>query len=219
MNNAPFAPKPTVANYTLAPSGTFVARCCQVIYLGQHEETYQGQPKGLVSKLRIAFELPTELHEFQPGKPEPFMIGREYSYSLGERATLRQHAESWRGGVYTTEELGLFDPMKMLGRPALITITHKAKPDGRKVAKLDNVTGMPKGMTCPNAILEPISYSVLWKREHPTFAKLPQWIQEKCSQCDEWRTAPTPAQQAADDAGAETPLVDPNTSATNTHPF
>jgi hypothetical protein len=218
MNNAPFAPKPTAANFTLAPSGTFVARCCQVIYLGQHDETYMGQPKGLVGKLRLAFELPTELHEFQPGKPEPFMLGREYSWSLGENATLRKHAESWRGGKYTAEEINNFDPMKMLKAPALITVVHNQKPDGRKVAKLENITGLPKGMVCPNAILTPIPYSVLWGRNHENFAKLPQWIQEKCSQCAEWRPQ-TPAEEAADEAGAETPVSDPNVQQSGSHPF
>jgi hypothetical protein len=202
-----FMPKPQVGNFTVTPAGTFVARCCQVIYLGQHEETYMGKPKGLVPKLRVAFELPTELHDFGQGKQEPFLIGREYSLYLNDNATLRKHAESWRGEKYTPAALEKFDPRRFIGQPALINIVHNNKPDGKKVAKIENVSQLVKGMICPPAVLEPIVYSVLEGQQAPNFAKLPDWIKEKCMKCFEWRPQ-TPEEHAAEEESAGTPVAE-----------
>lgn len=194
-------------NFTLTPSGAHVARCCQIIYLGSHKEEYMGQDKGWVQKCRIGWELPLKKHKFDETRgEEPFMIGREYTYSMHEKATLRLMLESLRGKKYSPEAITKFDLMRLIGFTALITVVHETKKDGRQIAKLTNIIPVPAGMEVPPAILPTLTYSVLMGRDHPDFKKLPQFLQEKCAQCKEWQP-PTPEEQAAEEAGAETPLA------------
>lgn len=213
-----FAPPKASANFTPTPAGTHVARCCQVIDLGTHPEEFQGESKGDKQKIRLGFELPLKKHVFHTEKgEEPFMIGVEYTYSLHEKAKLRKHLEAWRGKPYTPESLLKFDPTKLIGQPCLITVIHEKKADGNTVAKVTAITQLVEGMQVPPAILPTLIYSVDEGRNE-TFKKLPQWIQEKCSQCIEWRPK-SPTEEAAEDRGAETPTGSGTGEAESQDPF
>lgn len=194
---------------TPAPAGNHVARCVRVIELGLQKETGQYGTK-IQHKLMLGFELPTELHTFkEENGPEPFMLSSEYTVSLGEKANLRKDLESWRGQPFTPAELESFDVGKLLGVPCLLNVVHNKAKNGNTYANVKGITPLPKGFTCPAAISELLKYEIEGGKNE-VFGKLPEWIRNKISGCEDWKAQPaaneaTTAEEYADTAASADP--------------
>lgn len=124
------------------PAGNHVARCYQVVDLGTQKGEYQGVPNS-ARKVSIRWELCNEFMTEGEMEGKPFSVGKIYTASIGEKATLRAHLESWRGKAFTPQELMGFDIKKLLGAPCMVNVgmTDKGK------AKVLSVAALPKGMT------------------------------------------------------------------------
>ena len=93
----------------LIPSGNYIARCYKMVEIGTVKTEWQGQEKEL-KKARFYWELPNEMRVFNPEKGEqPLSIDKEYTMSMGDKATLRKDLESWRGKAFTDVEATSFD--------------------------------------------------------------------------------------------------------------
>jgi len=172
---------------TLAPTGTHVARCVQVIDLGTQDDTYMGEPK-ITHKVRITWELPYELHVFDEKKGEqPFFLSKKYTLNLGEKANLTKDLISWRGRMFTAEELKGFDLKNVLGAPCQLSVIHKKGANSDKVREeISAVTTLAKGMTCPEAISELLYFEVGMGR-NSVYNSLPSFLREEIAKCHEWR--------------------------------
>lgn len=182
---------------TPAPVGNHVARCVRVIDLGtQKEDGLYGvkvQPK-----LMLTWELPEELHTFkEENGPEPFVVTKEYTMSLGEKASLRAALESWRGKAFTALELEAFDISKLLGAPCLLNVIHKAGKDGQLRARVGGITPMPKGMKCPEPKIALIKYEIE-EGKGDAFKKLPEWVQNKIAACENWKAKPAASESTTE---------------------
>lgn len=180
----------------LIEAGNYIARCYQMIEVGTVIEDYQGKPKTL-TKVRIGWELPTELKVFKEGNGEqPRVISNEYTLSMADKATLRKHLESWRGKTFTEEEAKAFDITKLLGVPCMLNIIHKpSKSDATKIyEQISNVSPTPKGMECPKAInpVFVLSYDAF---DEEKFTSLPDFIKDKIKSSDEYKAMIEPAEQ------------------------
>lgn len=185
----------------LTPAGTHIARCIQIIDLGTQHDSYEGKPR-IQKKLRIVFELPNERAVFSDDKGEQcFMIGKEYTASLGEKATLRHHLEGWRGKSFTDEELMAFDLKRIIGKPAMVTVVHQKSKDGSKMMdKIASVSAIPKTkppMICPKQENPSLVYDIE-DGQHGNFEILPEWIQKKILASDEISN-PQPADEGEPD--------------------
>lgn len=195
-------------NFTLAPAGTWPARCQMVIDLGMQPTEYMGQKKAPVQRIRIGFELPFNLHVFDEKRgQEPFTLSRAFTNSLGDKSALKPILNAWRGrplddidikgGERNGQKVEPFTFVKLLGAPALITVVHEPKKsDGSMVAKISSISKLPleiagQKIVLPPAILKPILYSIDQGPNHPDFKLLPEWIQEDCARCIEWTNQPT----------------------------
>ena len=137
-------------DFTPAPVGTHVARCYRIIDIGTQHGEYQGKPNAR-NQVLVFWELPNESYEYEhDGKREskPFTVSKFYTNSLNEKATLRADLESWRGRAFTEEELQGFDLENIIGKPCMVTVIAS----GEKKVKVSNVTGLPKGFTCPEQV-------------------------------------------------------------------
>src|SRR6476469_9306478 len=98
-------------NYEPIEAGNHLARCVQVIDLGtQEEKAFESDEIQLNPKVRITWELPNELIEWEDKesgekKTRPQLISQEFKASLHEKAKLRKTLASWRGRDFTDEEL------------------------------------------------------------------------------------------------------------------
>lgn len=159
--------------------GSYPARIYQMIHLG----TIEGFQGMMQNKVRIGFELPTEMMVFDPAKGEqPRVISKDYTLSFNEKATLTGVIKACDPKALKLDDDGMmeeFDVEQLIGKSLLITIANKPKKDGSgNYAFIDNCTSLPKGMICANAInpVQVLSYDN-WNEE--VFEKLPDFIREK----------------------------------------
>ena len=170
-------------------AGTYAARCYSMIHIGTVSEPYMGQMKDQ-NKIRITWELPTELKEFKEGEGDkPYMVSKDYMLSMYEKSNLRKHIDSWRGKPLTDEEAEAFDVTKLLGAECLLSIIHKPSKDGKKVyAEITSVSRLPKGMTCPPQINPSFEFNYD-PFDQEKFLSLPEWLRKKMEVTPEYKKA------------------------------
>ena len=123
------------SDFTIAPQGSHIARCIQVIDLGtQFSEHYRKS----AHKILFGFELMNEAK--QDG--EPFLIFMRRTASLHVRSTLRGDLEAWRGKQFTAEELESFDLSSVLGASAYVNV---GPSDDGKYMNIRSIMSLPKG--------------------------------------------------------------------------
>lgn len=146
-------PKNEGGHFELCPAGTFAARCYRFLDLGSHEQTFQGESKGLKRLVMIGFELPTELMTEGDYSGKPFTIHKRYTWSTHEKATLRKDLESWRGKKFSDSEFGPggFDVRNLLGKTCTLTITHSENGE-RQYANITAIGSPMKGMLIPEQV-------------------------------------------------------------------
>ena len=173
------------------PAGTHLAICVQVVHIGTYETEYKGK-KRKDNKARFLFELPNETKVFDEAKGEhPFVISKEFTISVGKKSTLRPILEAWLGRTLTAqEEKNGFDITTLIGLPAIVSVIHEEN-EGTTYSRLQTVTGLAKGMTAPAASNPLIVFDYYDEngelRFNPNFYKLPEYLQEKIKQTDEWK--------------------------------
>ena len=167
----------------IAPEGAFPARCYQIVDLGTTMQT--GQYPGKKRKVQLIFELPTELCEFEKGEGlKPFYARAIYNLSMNSKSVLRRDIESWAGKKMPDEVAGTFDIFSLLGKACLLNITHVEKGDA-KYANIIGISPLPKGLVCPPAFNEQLTYNTQ-DHDEVTFLKLPDFIQDKIKISDEY---------------------------------
>ena len=177
----------------LPPAGTHVARCYSVIDLGTQDGAF-----GSRHKVRVTWELPEEKAVFkEEDGPQPFVLSKEYTLSLFEKANLRHDLEAWRGKEFTAEELKGFDIFSLLGVPCMLTVVHKTTPAGKTFANVQGVGKMPKGVPCPPQINESVQFEITDGRSI-AFERMPRWLQEKIEASEEWDEFPEPPEDLDD---------------------
>ena len=176
------------------PPGTYVARCFQLIDLG--EQLQDGKYGASVQrKARIQWEVFGEDEEGQPltveidGNHIPMTIGKTYTFSISEKAGLRKDLVSWRGREFTPEELQGFDITNILGAYCMLSIIHTEK-DGKTYTNISAITPLPSAFK--SAKPEPFHENVIFTFDEPdmaVFKELPDWMKEtmqKSPQYAEW---------------------------------
>jgi hypothetical protein len=73
---------------------------------------------------------------------KPLIQTRNYTLSLGEKASLRKDLESWRGKSFTDDELRGFDLTNLLDKWCMITVQHR-ESNGKTYADAVAVTPVP----------------------------------------------------------------------------
>lgn len=180
----------------LVPSGTHLARCFSMVQIGTIlEETKFGKKKQ--SKVRITWELPLEKRVFDPEKGEqPMVISKEYTLSMYEKANLRKELEGWRGLAFKEEEAKSFDITKLLGVPCMLSIIHDTQESsGKKFAKINSVSGLPKGTTCPDQINPNFEFNFQDKFDLSVLESMPDFIKNKIKISDEYKAITNPQEQ------------------------
>jgi hypothetical protein len=174
----------------LIEAGNYVARCYKMVDIGTCEEEFLGVKKQM-HKVRIGWELPTELKIFNPEKGEqPCVIDKEYTLSLSDKANLRKDLQSWRGKAFSDEEAEAFDITKLLGVPCMLNIIHKpgAKDPTKIYQEIGSVSPMPKGLDCPAQINDTFVFE-FENFDQSKFDSLPDFIKEKIVKTPEYMEA------------------------------
>lgn len=174
------------SNYEPVEAGTYAARCYSMVYLGTLDEKFQGQEKTQ-KKVRLTFELPTELKVFKEEKGEqPCVLSKDFTLSMHEKSGLRKFLQNWRGKAFTEDEAKKFDITVLLGKPCMLSVIHKTSAaNGKTYAEIAGVSTLMKGMSIPEQINPTFEFSVLdWDTEK--FEMLPQFLKDKVMKSHEY---------------------------------
>jgi hypothetical protein len=134
--------KSSGTSFKPAPAGTHAAVCVDVIDHGMVETEYNGK-KRKQHKIRIVWQIEEKMEDGRP-----FIVGRRYTVSLNERASLRKDLETWRGRPFTEDELNGFDLDNVLHVPAMLSVIQEAR-NGEVYANVSAVMKMPRNMLGP----------------------------------------------------------------------
>jgi len=160
------------SEFQIAPAGTHLAICYQMVDLGYQTDNY-----GTKMKVYLGFELCNE--KMDDGRP--FMIGQMYTNSLNEKANLRVALESWRSAKFTEEQCGGFDLRNVLGKPCILNIVHNDN-GGKTYANINDygkgIAAIMKGMEIPAQVNPSVVYD-MDQHDQAVFDALPEWMQTK----------------------------------------
>lgn len=176
----------TDTNTVLAPAGNHIARCYSMVHIGTLDDEYMGQPRK-TNKVRLTWELPNEKHIFrEENGPEPFVVSKEYTLSMGEKSNLRKDLESWRGKAFSEDEAKAFDVTVLTGVPCMINVIHKDSSTGKTHARVTGVTPLPKGIDCPEQINP--SFEFNFDEGFENLESLPDWLKDKIKSSYEFKS-------------------------------
>ena len=115
--------------YPTPDEGLHHAVLVDAVNLGQLET-----PWGPKEKVSLIFELQTTDED---GKP--FIVGKRFTRSLNEKASLRKFLEKWRGAKYSPAELSEgVDLENLIGMSAILFIVHN-ESDEKTFANIESV--------------------------------------------------------------------------------
>lgn len=172
--------------FKIAPVGSHLARLYRIIDLGTQTSEYMGQTK-MLRKVKFFWELHGDDLKTDDGKP--LIQTRNYTLSLGDKASLRKDLESWRGKSFTEDELRGFDISNLLDKWCMVTVQHRTANNGNTYADAVAVTpvpaivakaGLPKGEN-PCLIFD------LQKFDQAVFDGLSQGLKDQIMQSAEMR--------------------------------
>lgn len=196
----------------LPEAGATVGVLFSLVDLGTQEVSWDGETKW-TPKLRLAFELPEQVIEgevTENGKTtkvtKPMIVSIELTRSLGERATLRKHLETWRGQAFTSKELASFSLKNLLGKSCLLTLVHKTSQAGRTYCAIQGMAKLPKGMKAPAAAQNSTVFYEIEEKENGQFGELPEWLQEKIRSSKEFSSKTTAPAVAKETDGDGNPM-------------
>jgi len=166
--------------------GTYPARIYSIIHLG-HVEGYQG---AIQDKIRITYELPTELKVFKEEKGEqPRVISTGYTLSFNERANLRKVADACELEPTKDDEDGFdfINVWDLIGSPCLITVGHKkSEKSGNNYNIIENITKLMKDQKVPDQINPSYTFDVD-NFETDKFNEMPEFLQEDIKESEEYK--------------------------------
>lgn len=160
------------SDWEQAPTGAQIGRCVRIIDIGTQTSEYQGKITHRRQGI-FTFELPNALMTEGDHAGKPFLVSKFYTLSLSEKATLRKDLAAWRGRDFTPEELGGFDPRKVLGHACMLGLVENAK--GKTV--IGTVMQLPKGLPVPEQVNPNVFFS-LEEFDQNVFDSLSKGIQE-----------------------------------------
>jgi len=200
------------SNFVPVPAGMHLARCYRIIDLGTQKTTWQGTEKHL-PKVMLQFEVHGNDESGKPivtAKNEPMTISKNFTNSLGEKATLRQDLKSWRGRDFTQAELNGFELKNVLGAWAMITVATSLGQDGKEYTNITNINPVPsvvKQAGLPEGFNKT---GVFWIEEPDMdmFETFGDGLKKKIESSPEWQNSKNTMYQKEQMAGAKSGFED-----------
>ncbi len=169
-------------DFSPMPSGNHLAICNMVIDLGKQRINSQQFGESVKHQVYLRWETPHEQFTWTDKdgneRTGPMRIGKTYTLSLHENATLRAHLENWRGKAFTEDERKGFDIAKLIGVPCMVNVIHEDR-NGKTYANVTGIGAFPKGMEKPETA---IGLTVYDPDNPGTLEFLPDWLQKKINE-------------------------------------
>ena len=188
--------------FKIAPAGSWLGRLYRVIDLGTQKSEYMGQVK-MLRKVKFFWELHGDELKTDDGKP--LIQTRNYTLSLGDKASLRKDLESWRGKSFTDDELRGFDLRNLLDKWCMVTVQHRTANNGNTYADAVAITPVPaivQKAGVPQGV-NPCVLFDLQKFDQEVFDSLSQGLKDQIMLSAEYRNTFTDVNKQLQDAAIE----------------
>lgn len=179
-------------------AGTYPARCVGVVDIGIQHNDFNGRDQ---EKVILIFELPTERITVD-GEDKPRWLSRQYTASLHEKSSLRQHLDAWRGKPFTPEELAGFDLRNVINAPCMLTITNTEK-NGNTYANIKAVSKPMKGMVVAPLENDTILFDMESEDAEAVLATIPAWMRDLVEKSPTWQALKDSVKVSEADEGEE----------------
>jgi len=179
------------STFTPVPPGMHLARCYRIIDLGTQKSEYQGEIK-YQHKIMIQFEVHGEDDSGKPlltAKGEPLSISKNYTNTLGEKATLRKDLAGWRGRDFTDQELKGFLLKNILGHWAMLSVAKSIGKNGREYTNIMSVNPVPAAIK-KAGLPEGFNSTAIFSLDEPDmdlFESFSRSLKEKIQAAPEWQ--------------------------------
>ncbi len=153
MSASPFqqtASDKSADDFQLPPSGLHPAVVIGVIDLGTHENSYRGEKKSDKRSYFIVWELAGSKNN----EGKPFVVGEDFTDSLGKKSNWRAFLVAWRGKDFGPDEP--FDPLNLLGIKCVVNLSLGSTSEGKKFVNVEAASPPMVNQIIPDAV-------------HPTF--------------------------------------------------
>lgn len=184
-----------------APPGSHLGRLYKIVDLGTQQGEWEGKAT-YARKMIFYFELHGEDDTGQPlvnDDGKPLIVTKYYNASLGEKATLRKHLQTWLNLDFSKMPEG-FKVENILGKFAMINVTTYQK-DGKTRASVEGLSAVPAIVQkhgLPEGIND-ISLFDLNKFDSAKFDALSDSIKKMIMSSPEYRALTQKSEQPADD--------------------
>jgi hypothetical protein len=177
--------------FELPPEGTTDAVCVAWLDVGSQKNPFADQPpkpgqiapREYTRKLILVFEL----IGITNANGEPFLLAEVCTKTLAKNSTMASRFASW-GLKPDGRRLPL---SQVLGRPALLSITHKLTNQGRSYAQIQSVLEWPRNRQVPEPTMSPYAWDIDREESLPDANWLPyalgRPISEMIAESLEWR--------------------------------
>jgi len=186
-----------------SPPGSHLGRLYKIVDLGTQQGEWEGKAT-YARKMIFYFELHGEDDKGQPlvnDDGKPLIVTKYYNASLGEKATLRKHLQTWLNLDFSKMPEG-FDLEKLLGKFAMINVTTYQK-DGKTRASVEGLSAVPAIVVkhgLPEGFNE-ISMFTLNKFDSAKFDALSDGIKKMIMSSPEYRALTQQPESSSDDLG------------------
>lgn len=176
-------------SFTPIPIGVHTGVLAGLVDLGM-------QPGGQYQpayKVALIWQTPDQLTD----GGEPMSITKIFTFSMHKKSNLRKMVEGWFGKSFPTEEAAKgFDFKVLLGRGALLNVTHDQKND-KTYANVTTVIPLTKSIPVPPVNGEPLYYSedLPPAERSKAYARVPEWLRKKID--EQLRPQAAPATESA----------------------
>jgi len=168
--------------FELAPEGAHNAVCYRVVDLGTHPVTGQyalnekGQQK-YNRRLSLYFEIEETMTDGRR-----FIIFETYTASFGEKANLRRFLKGWLG----KDPGETFDTDELVGKPALLNLSHTEAGNGKTYVNIVSVMPLPKGFVPLKPENETFAFNIEEPWNAELYGKLSDWVKKTIEESKEY---------------------------------
>ena len=136
-------------------------------------------------------------------KGKPFAMATTMKQSLHAASSLRGFLQSWRGKKFTPEELGNYDPKRLIGVPCRLNLVES---ETGEYINIDGVSKVGPGEVVPPAYNKPVYFSLERDEfDNEVLASLPEKMREKIMGSPEYKALMEPEQSMPEDGGPSAP--------------
>jgi len=202
-------PEENGGNFEPTPEGQHPAVCTRFIDLGTQTVKTQYGVKDQ-RKVVIGWEIPEQRKKYTyEGKDfdKPFLHTERYTWSMHEKATLRQRLEAWRGKKFTQDDFGVFNVRNLIGKGAMMQIIHDPKEGGGVYANISSIMYLKDA---PRSEEVPISFTLDPDEQDDDerdamFNRLSENMQKMIMESPEWKALKGEGPPMDDGPGSENP--------------